>query len=175
VVGAGCQSHAEVMSARLKGRLREVEQLVRAVGVWAAARSDVAALCCVGSYAYQRPRMSSDVDLIVLTTHPGLYGAWIGSGSPVAPARLIRHQQWGSLTEWRFRRRSGLHVELGVVTSKWAEADPLDPGTARVISDGLQIVYDPHGLLTRAKSAVAAQGSLRCVAGSDSPARQGHA
>lgn len=142
------------MSARLKGRRREVDRLVSAIGVWTAARSDVSALGVVGSYAYRRPRMASDVDLVVLTSEPEVYGAWVGTRSPLAPAQLIHHQQWGPITEWRFRRRSGLHVEFNVATPNWADVSPLDPGTARVISHGLQIVHDPQALLARLQSVV---------------------
>jgi hypothetical protein len=105
--------------------------------------------------------MASDVDLVVLTSEPEVYGAWVGTSSPLAPAHLICHQQWGVLTEWRFRRRSGLHVEFGVVRPSWAEVSPLDPGTARVISDGLEIVHDPHGLLARLQSVVARANESR--------------
>lgn len=147
--------HAEVMSARLKGRRREVDHLVSSVVGWAAARTDVAALGVVGSYAYHRPRMGSDVDLVLLTSEPDRYGAWVGTDSPLAPAQLIRHQRWGPIIEWRFRRPSGLHVEFNIATPSWADVSPLDPGTARVISDGLRIVHDPHALLARAQSAVA--------------------
>ena len=143
------------MSARLKGRRREVEKLVEAVGAWAAARADVAAFGVVGSYASRRPGMGSDVDCVLLTSNPELYGTWMGDSSPLAPAQLIRHQQWGPVTEWRFRRPSGLHVEFNVATPSWADVSPLDPGTARVVRDGLQIVYDPAALLARARSLVA--------------------
>ena len=126
-----------------------------AIGSWAAARPDVSALGLVGSYAYRRPRMGSDVDVVVLTDKPEVYGAWLGTTSPLAPAQLIRHQQWGPVTEWRLRRRSGLQVEFNIAAPTWADVSPLDPGTARVVSDGLQIVHDPHLLLTRLQSAVA--------------------
>ena len=143
------------MSARLKGRRREVERLVEAVGAWAAARADVAAFGVVGSYASHRAGMASDVDFVLLTSNPELYGAWTGDSSPLAPVQLIRHQQWGPIVEWRFRRPSALHVELNVATPSWADLSLLDPGTARVVRDGLQIVHDPAALLARAQSVVA--------------------
>jgi len=125
--------------------------------MWSRSRSDVLALGIVGSYGYGRPRLGSDVDLILLTDDPASYGAWLGILSPVAPGRLIRHQQWGPVTEWRFRRPSGLHVELGVAPPSWADTNPLDPGTARVLADGLQIVHDPQDLLAQARDAVQQQ------------------
>ena len=125
------------------------------MGAWAAVRADVAAFGVVGSYARRRPGMGSDVDLVLLSSRPELYGAWTGDDSPLAPAQLIRHQQWGPVTEWRFRRPSGLHVELNVASPSWAEVSPVDPGTARVVRDGLQIVHDPAALLARVQSVVA--------------------
>ncbi len=68
-------------------------------------------------------------------------------------ARLIRDQLWGPLRERRVRLRSGLQVELGVVTPAWA-ALPLNPGTARVLGDGCRILHDPEGLLGEALAAL---------------------
>jgi hypothetical protein len=95
--------------------------LVAALGTWSESRSDVLALGIVGSYGYGHPRLGSDVDLILLPDELDSHGAWLGIRSPVAPSRLIRHQQWGAVTEWRFRRPSGLHVELGIALPSWAK------------------------------------------------------
>jgi hypothetical protein len=100
--------------------------------------------------------MSSDVDLVLLTDDPGRYGAELGALPPIGPARLIGRAEWGPLTELRFRRRSGLQVEVGVAPTSWAAAHPLDEGTARVVGDGLRVVHDPAGLLTALGAAVAA-------------------
>ena len=61
------------MSARLKGRRRQVAALLLAVTAWAAGRTDIVGLVLVGSYASGRPRFGSDVDLILITTHPDHY------------------------------------------------------------------------------------------------------
>ena len=73
----------------------------------------------------------------------------------------LSQTEWGPVTEWRFRRRSGLQVEFDVAAPSWADVIPLDPGTARVISDGLQIVHDPRSLLTRLQSAVVGKDRSR--------------
>ena len=58
------------MSARLKGRRRQVAALLPPVAAWAAGRNDIVGLILVGSYARDRPRIGSDVDLILITTSP---------------------------------------------------------------------------------------------------------
>ncbi len=142
------------MSARLKGRRREAEALLQRLPDWARERPDIRALGLVGSYAYGKPRMASDVDLVLLTTHEPTYTAdthWISILG--RRARLVRTRRWGPITERRVRLASGLHVELGIGPPSWATTDPLDPGTSRVISDGLRILYDPDRLLHDAERA----------------------
>ncbi|GAA2715191.1 hypothetical protein GCM10010429_36100 [Micromonospora olivasterospora] len=51
------------------------------------------------------------------------------------------------------RRPSGFEVELGVVPVSWADIDPVDPGTRRVVSDGHRVVHDPAGVLAALSAA----------------------
>jgi hypothetical protein len=113
-------------------------------------------LALVGSYAYDRPRLASDVDLVLLTSQPDRHAEgidWIAHLDP--SARLVRDRTWGPLRERRVRLRSGLQVELGVVSPDWASL-PLDQGTARVLRDGCRVLYDPEGLLRAALAALVA-------------------
>ncbi|GAA1603478.1 hypothetical protein GCM10009789_66860 [Kribbella sancticallisti] len=138
------------MTARLKGRRRQVEAVIASLTEWVREREDVVGLAVVGSYAYGRPRMGSDVDLVLLTTEPDNYLhdlAWTGSFA--RRPRLIRTEQWGPMAERRIRLPSGLQVELGITTPAWL-ALPLDPGTARVLRDGHRILHDPQNLFTKA-------------------------
>jgi hypothetical protein len=41
----------------------------------------------------------------------------------------------------------GLEVEVGIAEPVWAATDPVDPGTRRVVTDGLRILHDPDGRL----------------------------
>ena len=76
---------------------------------WARTQTDVQGLALVGSYAYGRPRMASDVDLVLVTAGKQ---AHVDGMAWVAPLdrnpRLIRCQEWGSLSERRVRLSSGL-------------------------------------------------------------------
>jgi hypothetical protein len=62
-------------------------------------------------------------------------------------ARPLRTRSWGAITERRFALPSGLEVDVGVGTPGWAATDPLDPGTRRVVTDGLRVLHDPDRLL----------------------------
>lgn len=142
------------MTARLKGRRRQASAVVEAVTQWARRQSDATALALVGSHAYDRPRMGSDVDLVLLTPDPDRHArglAWVTSFDP--RARLIRDRTWGPLRERRVRLRSGLQVELGIVSPDWASL-PLDRGTARVLRDGCRVLHDPEGILRKALAAL---------------------
>jgi hypothetical protein len=122
---------------------------------WASVQEPVTGLALVGSYAYDRPKMASDVDLVVLTSVPDLYVcglSWIEALYP--RAHLMRTKPWGPITELRLRLKNGLQVEVGIARPAWADV-PLDPGTARVLSDGCRILYDSEGLLETALRSLA--------------------
>ncbi|MDP3893755.1 nucleotidyltransferase domain-containing protein [Nocardioides sp.] len=128
-------------------RLREVDAIASRVRLLSESRGDVQAAIVVGSYAYGRPRLDSDIDIVmaVVDRRPWLSDdAWV-SQLLAEPLELVRGQAWGPLHERRFRTGSGFEVEFGLVTSEWF-ATPVDPGTARVLTDGCLILADRHGL-----------------------------
>jgi Streptomycin adenylyltransferase len=100
---------ADVRAARLKlasvlvspDRRAEVQRLLVMVTSWAKRQDDVQAVGLAGSWARNAERMSSDIDLVVLTSLPGQYvhsAAWlVDFGSP----EVIRTKQWGVVTERR--------------------------------------------------------------------------
>jgi hypothetical protein len=138
------------MTARLKGRRREVGRFLHRLSEWAGERRDVIGVALVGSYARNQPRMGSDVDVVMLVVDPVPYTLDVSWFWPVQPrAELIRSATWGALLERRFRLPSGLHVEMGIVRPDWARV-PLDPGTRRVLADGHRILIDRHEILSRA-------------------------
>jgi uncharacterized protein len=89
--------------------------------------------------------MDSDVDIVVLAdtfahTDPQM---WMR----LLDGQVIRLEHWGPLREVRVQRASGLVVEIGIVPLNWANTDPIDAGTCRVINDGHRIICDPDGTL----------------------------
>ncbi|MFU8851608.1 nucleotidyltransferase domain-containing protein [Micromonospora sp. SL1-18] len=138
-------------------RSREVRSVVDLVTGWASEHEDVRAVLVVGSWARGAARMDSDVDIVVLTDNPRYAepGVWTDR----LGGEVVRLGEWGPLREVRVRCPSGLEVEMGVVPVSWANIDPVDPGTRRVVSDGHRIAYDPQGVLA-ALSAVLPHGRL---------------
>lgn len=53
------------VSARLKGRWREVERILPQLHQWALGVDDPRAIAVVGSFAYRAPRLGSDLDLVL--------------------------------------------------------------------------------------------------------------
>jgi peptide-methionine (R)-S-oxide reductase len=133
-----------------------VRDAVAGVVRWAAGRPDVVAVGLAGSQARGTARPDSDVDLVVVTRDRDGYLGWAGPGAGWAD---LRTRRWGPLLERRFRLPGGPVVEVGFVPESWA-ALPADPGTAGVVADGLLVLHDPSGLLTRLVEAVAT-GSYR--------------
>lgn len=132
-------------------RLRHVHHVVTATKSWATGNLDVRALLLVGSYAYGRPKPSSDVDLVVVTAdRESLVAdtAWVRSvaGDNAVP---VRHEDWGPVRERRYRTAAGLDIEFGLTSPAWLEV-PVDPGTARVLRDGCRVVHDPYETAARA-------------------------
>jgi uncharacterized protein len=132
----------------------EVEQFIAALGAFAQARDDVRAVALVGSHARGAAQPDSDVDVVVLTTDPDMYVddcEWINA---LPGATLLSTRQWGALTERRLVLASGTDVDFDVARPSWASTSPLDPGTARVVRDGLVAIHDPDGLLAHVVEAV---------------------
>lgn len=117
---------------------------------WASSNRDISALGLAGSWARGAERLSSDVDLVVLTTSPDSYiqsEEWLSAfGNPP----VVRTQEWGGvLTERRVRLDSGLEIEFGFTRPAWAAVGPVDAGTRRMVSDGMRPLYDPVGSLAK--------------------------
>ncbi|MGW3089723.1 nucleotidyltransferase domain-containing protein [Streptomyces sp. NPDC001108] len=129
-------------------RVAEINEVIDRITRWARGREDIVGLLLVGSCARNAARQESDIDIVLLTTEESQYlleDAWaveLGLGE------LIRTQSWGPVTERRYATASGMEVELGITSPTWAETDPVDPGTHRVVTDGARVLHDPAGILT---------------------------
>ena len=103
----------------------------------------------MGSHARGTAEPTSDVDLVILSSRPQRYlqaAEWTTTFGQVARQAI---EDWGKVTSLRVWYESGDEVEFGITTPEWA-AQPLDEGTRRVISGGMRILLDPHGLLAGA-------------------------
>ena len=103
------------------------------------------AVALVGSWARGNARPDSDVDLVFLTQRPQvllLDDRWHGQFG--ADAILVRTADFGAVQERRLRLASGLEVEVCIGHPSWADTDPVDAGTRRVVSDGIRVLWDPY-------------------------------
>ncbi|MFD4657085.1 hypothetical protein ACFWP2_15825 [Kitasatospora sp. NPDC058444] len=127
-------------------RAGEVAQAVELVRGWAAGVPHVRAVLVVGSWAHGEPTAHSDLDVLVLSSSPGLLrdeDGWLARFG----GAVIRRKTWGAVEERRLRLPNGLTLELNVADLSWARPDPPDPGTRGVVAGGVVTVHDPDGLL----------------------------
>jgi len=143
-------------------RRSEVADVLMRVRRWAGGRADVRAAGLVGSWARGTERMSSDVDIVIVTSRPETYEESIDWLVDVGSPSVVRTQRWGVLLERRVRLASGLEIEFGFVPPAWADISPIDPGTLRVAGDGLRALHDPYGLLARLLHALSDRSARRC-------------
>jgi hypothetical protein len=123
---------------------------------WATTHSGIQALALVGSWARGEATMSSDIDMVVLTDDMEAFcasTAWIRSATG-QHGEIVRSKAWGPLSERRVELASGLLVEYGFARTSWASTDPLDEGTAAVVTHGFRILYDSAEMLQRLAAAV---------------------
>ena len=136
-----------------------VEAFLTLAVKWARRTPSISALGLVGSYARDAANPESDVDLVTLCSDPESLAEsndWIHQFGRV---REVRREQYGIVIGLQAFYQEGLQVEFGLNPRYWADL-PLDPGTRRVISDGMRILYDPRGILEAAHKA-AIHGSRR--------------
>lgn len=137
------------------GEQRDVDELLELLSRWSNRREDIVALALVGSRARGDPRGDSDVDLVLLTIRPDLYlesDDWVEEIAPGASP--IRTEDWGAITERRLLLPSGLELDVGVGQPSWAGVDPPDPGSQRVVGNGMRPLYDPSGILEPLKDSL---------------------
>jgi predicted nucleotidyltransferase len=137
-----------------------VERIVQIVLKWAISEATIRAVALVGSHARGTAKRGSDIDLVVLTTDPNRFRidqTWpeaVDWGAIGARLAKWKDEDYGPLWSrrlWLDDNRG--EIEVGFAPPHWADVNPLDPGTRRVIADGRRILYDPEGLLARACAA----------------------
>jgi uncharacterized protein len=136
----------------------QFEQILAPISAWARSRSDIHGLALVGSWADGSARNDSDIDLMLLVPQPQTFRS---------------DQHWLTEIDWAGRRVAGWHdVEYGAAWSRhveleprceieftfcppsWATTNPIDTGTANVVSGGCRILIDKMKLFGKLLTAV---------------------
>jgi RimJ/RimL family protein N-acetyltransferase len=123
---------------------------IAAVTTMAAKDKAVKALGLVGSRARGAARPDSDVDFVLLTDKPERYlvDDWrLDELDLLGPAERSSPRTRGALTERRIAMPGVPPVELNVGLAGWAATNPVDPGSRRVVVDGMRLLHDPEHLL----------------------------
>lgn len=125
------------------------DKLVKAVTSWAEDQADIVSVALVGSHARGDARTDSDVDFIIQCTSSARYledHTWI---SEFGVVQSVSVEDWGIVQSLRVFYADGPEVEYGITSSEWVNL-PLDEGTLKVLRDGVIVLFDRDGSLTRA-------------------------
>ena len=132
-----------------------VDLILAALGDWTRLRSDLSAAALVGSWARGEASPGSDLDALILTADRDRFQsstAWV--------EEIDWHRAQSKVVGWQ-DRRYGLvwsrhlrldpagEVEMTFALPSWADRDPIDPGTRRVVRDGLKVLSDRADLFGR--------------------------
>jgi uncharacterized protein len=140
---------------------QKIELILQVILSWATAQPKIRAVALVGSRARGGARPDSDIDLMLLTTDPAAFRAdttWVGQidwDAIDTRPRKWQDEEYGAAWSRRvWLTDRCVQVELAFAFLSWANADPPDAGTQRVISDECRILYDPDALLARLCKAI---------------------
>jgi len=120
---------------------------------WASAQPDVTGVALVGSHAHGTARPESDVDIMVLATNVEGYFQDKTWASLFGQLERVEEEHWGAVETLRAFYKNGGEAEFNFSVPDWAGI-PVDPGTHRVVSDGIKILYDPQNLLRSVQQTV---------------------
>lgn len=124
--------------------IMDITLFTDSVRQWAKRQDEVRAVILVGSYARGSAKADSDVDLVILTQNCDLY-LQNRFFQVFGPVRKVRIEDWGRITSIRvWYKDTDLEVEFGLGAPDWVSL-PLDEGTAKVLSDGYEIILDKDG------------------------------
>lgn len=121
---------------------------LRSITEWASKQADIQALALIGSHARNAAKETSDVDLVLIATHPTIYlddTSWVQQFGTVKEQQL---EDYGLLISIRVWYNDGLEIEYGITEERWS-AVPLDPGTRRIINDGMRVLFERGNILSR--------------------------
>jgi len=123
------------------------------IATWAAAQPDMVGVALVGSHASGAVTPESDVDVMILTTRVEKYfqsEAWVSLFGQVGKTEA---EHWGVVETLRCFYKGGLELEFNFASPNWAGV-PVDAGTRWVVSDGMQILFDPQDVFGSVQRAV---------------------
>ena len=139
----------------------EVSKIIKGVKIWAK-QPEIDAVGLVGSWARDRAYENSDLDLMILTSNPDLFFQdtdWFNSilWHDLNDLKINTYYDriYGVVKSRHFCFQQGQRIEFSFGYPNWADINPIDLGTLRVIRSGIIIIYDRHKLLETLAKAIA--------------------
>jgi uncharacterized protein len=143
----------------------QAKRIIQIITDWAKAQPTLQAVALVGSHARGSAGPASDIDLVLIATNPRAFRvetAWLETidwNAVGARPQKWQDEDYGELRSRRlWLEKNHGEIEFGFASLSWAEVNPLDPGTRRVIADGCRILHDPRKILSRLCDAVTGPG-----------------
>jgi hypothetical protein len=141
-------------------KLADINAITIAVANWAIERDDIRAMAMLGSWVRGTARLTSDLDLLLLSDLASDYQRcrrWlteIDFENAGFRLRLSKSAIYGVVWSQHVHLLPAAEVELTFATCSWASTDPIDNGTRVVLQDAFQIIFDRDELLTKLVVAV---------------------
>lgn len=121
---------------------QDIQALLAKAVDWVTQNAELKGLALAGSYAHGTATATSDIDLCLFTDNVELFfhdTAWCEQFGPVSAKQT---EDWGVVKTLRVFYENATEVEWNFSSLAWASLPP-DSGTARVVKDGIRILYDP--------------------------------
>jgi predicted nucleotidyltransferase len=138
------------VEVRLTPNRQQVHQFLSEFSRWAASQPDILAVALLGSYARNEATSISDVDLVIIASEPETYLQDTRWAQYFGTISRQQFENYGKVISLRVWYSGGHEVEYGFTDETWSVL-PLDEGTKRVISDGMQILFERGSILSRLK------------------------
>jgi len=131
----------------------QIDQILAPITAWARSRADILGLALVGSWARGAARLDSDVDLVLLVSKPQAFRRnedWLAEIN-WADAHVAHWHDvdYGSVWSRHIELQPHCVIEFTFCHPSWAAANPIDAGTANVLSGGCRVLVDKAKLLAR--------------------------
>jgi predicted nucleotidyltransferase len=138
----------EPVEVLLTPNRQQVQQFLSDFTRWAANQPGILAVALVGSYARNQATDASDVDLVIIASEPETYLQDTRWAQHFGTISLQQMESYGKVTSLRVCYSGGHEIEYGITDDMWP-ALPLDEGTTKVISGGVQILFERGSILSR--------------------------
>jgi len=131
-----------------------INEILDIVVDFAKSEKQILAIGLCGSWARGSAKPDSDIDIIAITEDKMYFknSEWLDDLEfDKISERIVSFKDcvYGQVWSRHVFLDGGSEIELSFADKTWANIENLDEGTAKVVSDGFKILYDPYLLLDK--------------------------